>query len=343
MAPTILDEEKSIEFLQAGIDNVQRWEELMVSRNVFNWGYLMTALMGYLEAIKYNPYHQQAWTNIAYVFHLIGMADMAERCLQRSYELAKPDPNHPGDNYKKVERAIKSNSYLSGGTVNRPAILPTFEKKFEKDRMKIEMHLSKTLEKPTKPVKKILILSANPRGTGRRRFDEEVREIEECLRRSGYRDRFEIHSIWAVRLRDLRRALLENEPQIVHFCGHGNQEGLLVEDESGLAATVSTEALSGLFKLFSSKVECVVLNACYSETQAAAISQHIDYVIGMQMEIKDKAAIEFSVGFYDALGAGRTVEDAFEFGCNAIRLFNIPDYLIPVLKKRVKKDKIPVD
>jgi len=44
-------------------------------------------------------------------------------------------------------------------------------------------------------------------------------------------------------------------------------------------------------------------------------------------------AIEFAVGFYDALGAGKTVPQAFEFGCNAIRQFssNPADYSIPVL------------
>lgn len=81
------------------------------------------------------------------------------------------------------------------------------------------------------PVKKILILAANPKTTPRLRLDEEVREIDEGLRRSKYRDQFEIQSRWAVRMRDLRRALLDVEPQIVHFTGHGKEDGLLVEDE----------------------------------------------------------------------------------------------------------------
>lgn len=34
--------------------------------------------------------------------------------------------------------------------------------------------------------------------------------------------------------------------------------------------------------------------------------------------ISDEAAIEFSAGFDDALGAGRSIEDAFGFGRNAI-------------------------
>ncbi len=71
--------------------------------------------------------------------------------------------------------------------------------------------------------KTILILSANPKDTVRLRLDEEVREIDEGLRRAKYRDRFFIHSKWAVRLRDFRRALLDYEPQIVHFCGMGKK------------------------------------------------------------------------------------------------------------------------
>lgn len=183
--------------------------------------------------------------------------------------------------------------------------------------------------------KKILILSANPRGTSRIRLDEEVRDIEEGLRLSKHRDQFEIEARLAVRLRDLRRALLDYEPQIVHFTGHGTEKGLMVVGEAGFAVHISAKALSGLFALFSDQVECVILNACYSAPQAAAINQHIKYVIGMRREIKDKAAIEFAVGFYDALGAGKSIEAAFKFGCNAILQFfpDIPENLIPVLNK----------
>ena len=56
----------------------------------------------------------------------------------------------------------------------------------------------------------------------------------------------------------------------------------------------------------------------------------------MRKEIEDKAALEFAVGFYDALGAGKSVEKAFKFGCNAI-LQEFPDLLehsIPILKRR---------
>lgn len=191
---------------------------------------------------------------------------------------------------------------------------------------------SKHVEKPSL-TKKILILSANPKDTARLRLDEEVREIEEGLRRSKHREQFIIQSKWAVRLRDLRRAMLDEEPQIVHFCGHGEEDGLMVEDENGNAILVDLDALAGLFELFKNQVECVLLNACYSQLQAEAINKHITYVIGMSKGIQDTTAIEFAVGFYDALGAGKSIEEAFKFGRNAIQLYNIPEHLIPVLKK----------
>ncbi|WP_315790757.1 CHAT domain-containing protein [Fischerella sp. JS2] len=181
----------------------------------------------------------------------------------------------------------------------------------------------------------ILILTANPQGTSRLRLDQEVRDIAEGLERAKKRDQFILESKLAVRPRDIQRAMLEINPSIVHFSGHGTgDEGLVFEDETGLAKLVDGEALAGLFALFAEEVECVVLNGCYSDVQASAIAQHVNYVIGMKKAIADKAAIEFAVGFYDALGSGKTVEFAYKFGCAAINLAGIPDQLTPTLKKK---------
>ncbi|MEH2444589.1 MAG: CHAT domain-containing protein [Nostoc sp.] len=179
----------------------------------------------------------------------------------------------------------------------------------------------------------ILLLSASPLDQAKLRLDTEAREIEEGLRRFRHRDQFKLKKQGAVRIDDLRRFLLDAEPQIVHFCGHGTgEEGLVFEDQQGKTQLVSTDALTNLFELFAGKIECVVFNACYSEVQAKAIIQHVGYVIGMNKVIGDKAAIKFSIGFYDALGAGRSVEEAYKFGCNAIQSEGISEYLTPILK-----------
>lgn len=189
---------------------------------------------------------------------------------------------------------------------------------------------------------KILTLAANPKSTSHLRLDQEVRAIDEGLKRSKNRDQFQLVSKWAVQTDDLRRSLLDEEPCYVHFCGHGaGEEGILLEDESGHPKFVKGEALASLFKLFSNQIGCVILNACYSEVQAEAISQHVKYVIGMKQAIGDQAAIKFATGFYDALGAGRAVEEAFEFGKNAIGLYSLPEELTPIIKKKSPKMQLP--
>jgi hypothetical protein len=184
----------------------------------------------------------------------------------------------------------------------------------------------------------ILILSANPKGTNPLRLSEEIREIKEGLKRSKYRDLYQIETAEAVRVSDIQRAMLDYEPNIVHFSGHGaGEEGLVFEDETGQVKFVSAEGLAGLFSLFADKLDCVLLNACYSETQAQKISQHINHVIGMSQAIGDKAAIAFAVGFYDALGADKGVDFAYKLGCSAISMQGIPEHLTPKLLTKVSE------
>ena len=166
---------------------------------------------------------------------------------------------------------------------------------------------------------KILILQSNPRKD--LNLDREIRELQEVIEMARHRENLEVEVGLAVRPEDLQRLLLKYEPEIVHFCGHGTgKQGLVLQDDTGLEKLVSTDALSTLFELCSDWVQCVLLNACYSDVQAEAIVQHIDYAIGMNHEIRDDAAIAFATGFYQALGYGKPIEKAFKFGWNAIQL-----------------------
>lgn len=167
--------------------------------------------------------------------------------------------------------------------------------------------------------RKVLILSANPSDTSQLRLSEEIRDIKESLKLLKGECQILIESVGAARYRDLSKHILEYQPNIVHFSGHGSGEsGLLFEDPSGYTRAVDAEALAGLFELFSNQIECVVLNACYSQVQAEAIAQHIQHVIGMDRSIADSSAIEFSIGFYSALRAGRPYEFAYKLGRQSI-------------------------
>jgi hypothetical protein len=194
--------------------------------------------------------------------------------------------------------------------------------------------------KPKKLQQKVLILAAIPQPYNLR-LDKEIREIRAAIERATRRDLFEIDIRTAVRPQDIRRALAEVHPQIVHFCAHGVEDGSLVlEDDGGKHKPISSEGLAALFKLHAEYVNCVLLNACYSEKPAKAISQYINYTIGMNQPIQDQAAILFAQGFYDGLGYNNLdnqdiFQRAFDEGIVAIQMGNIVHGQIPVLKKKI--------
>lgn len=197
---------------------------------------------------------------------------------------------------------------------------------------------------------KILILASNSREE--LKLDRYIRDLGNLISRSNNINQFEVFIELGVKPRDLQYLLLKHKPQIVHFCGHGSEDrGLMLEDDLGNQRLVSTEALSNFFELLADRVECVLLNFVYDEAQAKEIVQHINYVIGMNQALSDDAAFDFSTGFYQALGYGQSIEDAFKFGCNAIQLITdvasestqtskTPEHLIPVLYKKDGIDEI---
>ena len=180
----------------------------------------------------------------------------------------------------------------------------------------------------------ILFLAANPKDTSQLRLGEEASRIGKALERSRHRDQFRLEQRWAVQVPDLRRALLDEQPEIIHFSGHGSELGrIYLEDASGNGQEVSAEALGRLFNLFKDQIKCVVLNACYSEIQAEEIVKYGIPVIGMNTKVPDKAGVEFAEAFYDALGAGRDLDFAYALGCSAIEFYKLKAEDIPVLKK----------
>lgn len=161
----------------------------------------------------------------------------------------------------------------------------------------------------------ILFLAADPTNESRLRLGEEMREMQENLQLGKFRELFKVEIRPSLRPKDLTRALLNLNPKIVHFSGHGTKEGeLLFEDESGESLPVPAPILSNIFQEFASHIQCVILNACYTDKQARAIGRSIKYVIGTNQAIEDKAAIAFSVGFYQGLSEGASVEKSFELG-----------------------------
>ncbi len=149
-----------------------------------------------------------------------------------------------------------------------------------------------------------------------------MREIQAGLDRSKYRDRFRLEQRWAVTTKDIRRALLDCQPQIVHFSGHSvgagepentsessrdisfaseatpELEGLLLEDETGHSKLVSTDAIAHAILLIGGAIALVrhaialIKHSTLSIGRAIALIEHMILLIsGAILSISSATAL----------------------------------------------------
>lgn len=167
----------------------------------------------------------------------------------------------------------------------------------------------------------VLLFATNPRGTSQLRLDEEVRSIQEMIRKSAHRDSIVFESRWAVRPLDILQAINELNPDVVHFSGHGTDIGdLVLENADGTAKYVTKEAIAQTIMTSSDKIRLLIFNACFSYEQAKAVTEYVDAAIGMTASIGDTAAVAFAAQFYSSLGFGLPVQKAFEQAKGALML-----------------------
>jgi NTP pyrophosphatase (non-canonical NTP hydrolase) len=166
---------------------------------------------------------------------------------------------------------------------------------------------------------RVLFVYPSPADQDALRSAAELRAIQQAVQLSGRSD-VEIEGLPAATIDDLRRKLMSEQYEIIHFAGHATSGSILFESESGDSVRVQLSNLAGLLKQ-SPGIQYVILNACDSlsgfDVPMAA------YTIGMTQSVTDESAIEFARGFYDAICRGKPVEYALESGRTAAALKNL--------------------
>jgi len=179
---------------------------------------------------------------------------------------------------------------------------------------------AKLLEARKMPTKNVLMMCASPMNATPIRLDQEARDLKEQLRLVDNRKQdINVVHAWAIRTDQVQMEILNNAPEILHFSGHGDAGILCFEDKDGNAAPVTAAAIEGIVKL-SETVDCVIMNACYSESVASQLVPNVKAVIGCKVSISDDAAIAFSKAFYRALAHSHSYRKAFDLALNELQL-----------------------
>jgi hypothetical protein len=165
---------------------------------------------------------------------------------------------------------------------------------------------------------RILFVCAGPDGAPNLHIDRELRVVSDAVARSSSLD---VEVLYRTSRHDLRRRLLNHDFELLHFSCHGTEHGLLLEGEYGTPALLEGRDLLGFLRanLDASKLRALVFNACWSASIAAAAAPHFRRVVGVNGPVDAVAATEFSMGFYDAFVAGRSIKHACEEGGRCVR------------------------
>ena len=178
-------------------------------------------------------------------------------------------------------------------------------------------------------VNKVLFVSSGPNDQDILRSSSELRAINESINSSKSTKRVVIEHLPAATHDDLRRKLLYENYDIVHFSGHSDEDNLVFEDGSRNTVDVSIETIRQLFDM-RPLTKCLVLNSCASvKNLTKPIAQ---CTIGLDEVVTDDAAIQFSRGFYDGVAAGKSFAVAFMEGKLATALSGHPDDLFRILE-----------
>jgi len=175
---------------------------------------------------------------------------------------------------------------------------------------------------------KILFISATPTHAGQLNIGKESR-FKDLFRYFDDEDIFEWREEHGVNADEFFNFLIDANPHILHYGGHGEVEGIVLE-EGNLEGDILRDLLQ-----ISEQTQCVVLNACYSVTIAKKVAESVPYVIGTQGPIDDRSAIAFARGFYMGIVRNYSIEAAFKLGLIKIRQEKLPDVDIPILVKGV--------
>ena len=183
-----------------------------------------------------------------------------------------------------------------------------------------------------KQVIRVLFLPSAANGTHSLSAEKELQEITQRIS-SG--NPVEIIDRQVLKPDDVLQCILTLKPHIVHFSGLGeNQDAIYFKSDRGDAKVIPSEALASLFKLSTDYVKCVLINKCFSEKQATAISQYVPVVIGIKKETSDNTAVKFSTAFYTSLNPDLSYKNlvmAFQSSCIAIRFEDQSEQSNPVL------------
>ena len=115
-------------------------------------------------------------------------------------------------------------------------------------------------------------------------------------------------------LDNIHSLLLDAVYDVIHFSGHGCEEGLYLDrrDLSEKGELVTPERLLGLLRLAEKPPLVVLFLSCYTHAHLPLLSDAAPFVVTSESAVQDEACITFAEGFYEWLFRGHGCRASFD-------------------------------
>ncbi|KGE85870.1 MAG: CHAT domain-containing protein [Phaeodactylibacter xiamenensis] len=101
--------------------------------------------------------------------------------------------------------------------------------------------------------------------------------------------------------------------RVLHYSGHSGRHGLILQDASGQPQLLHKDRLSAFLEGPARELRLVFLNSCYSQPVAdQLLDAGVPAVLGTGEEVSDADAAKIAGKFYQALGNGARLREAFQ-------------------------------
>ena len=144
-------------------------------------------------------------------------------------------------------------------------------------------------------------------------LDKEARDIADSIQKSPDRDSINFVTKWATRTEDLFQYINEVNPTIIHFTGHGTEDGKLVfHDKNDNPKFVGIDAIIQMVNSITDDLRLIVFSNCYSSSIAEDVVEYVEATIGMNTSVREDVATLFASQLYSSIGFGFSLDKAFK-------------------------------
>ncbi len=179
---------------------------------------------------------------------------------------------------------------------------------------------------------KVLFLYSSPDDFVRLRLDKEHRALEGVLA-DLHVESSSIRQLHATTLADVLRVIQEEKFDVVHFSGHGSEDGIYLESDKGPGVLVSAELVVKVLTQSVHPIRAAVFMSCFSAEQGKSLLRIASHLVTVVGEADDAASICFSSAFYRNFFRTGSIESSFMAAVLALETSQF-GALQPVLSRR---------